>query len=339
MPEKKPGSKSRRTPGASGRRGPSPAGEGDSHAGGTQPTNEPAKTGGSKRSGRTRTGRGSRGKPGDELAGRESQEPASRLIDRRIRELEGWRGKTLARMRALIHEAAPAVKEEWKWRGTPVWSQDGILCTGETYTSVVKLTFAHGAELPDPSRLFNASLEGSTRRAIDIHEGEEVDAPAFRALVQAAVTRNQSGKKATVAPGEGTRQVKLLSGGNPQIPKEDGDAPVQAYIEALESWKRDLARRVDALVEQTVPGVEKAVKWNSPLYGVPGQGWFLGIHTFTRYIKLTFFCGTSLRPVPPGGTPRSKDSRWIDLRENEPLDEAQLSSWFQQSAKLPGWSC
>lgn len=117
-------------------------------------------------------------------------EPASRLIDRRIRDLGGWRGETLARMRALILEAEPAMIEEWKWRGTPVWSRHGIVCTGETYTKVVKATFARGASLSDPSRLFNSSLEGNTRRAIDIHEGETVDAAAFKALVKAAAAEN-----------------------------------------------------------------------------------------------------------------------------------------------------
>ena len=108
----------------------------------------------------------------------------------RIRDLGDWRGETLARMRALILEADPAMTEEWKWMGTPVWSHYGIVCTGETYKSVVKLTFARGASIPDPSRLFNSSLEGNTRRAIDIHEGEKVDAGAFKALVMAAVARN-----------------------------------------------------------------------------------------------------------------------------------------------------
>jgi hypothetical protein len=117
-------------------------------------------------------------------------EPASRLIDQRIRDLGGWRGETLAGMRALILEADPEMTEEWKWMGTPVWSHHGIVCTGETYTKVVKLTFARGARLPDPSRLFNSSLEGNTRRAIDIHEGEKVDAGAFKALVKAAVAQN-----------------------------------------------------------------------------------------------------------------------------------------------------
>ena len=115
---------------------------------------------------------------------------ASRLIDQRIRDLGGWRGETLARMRALILEADPEITEEWKWMGTPVWSHDGIVCTGEAYTKVVKLTFARGASVPDPARLFNSSLEGNTRRAIDVHEGESVDAAAFKALVRAAVARN-----------------------------------------------------------------------------------------------------------------------------------------------------
>ena len=121
---------------------------------------------------------------------------ASRLIDQRIRELGGWRGETLARMRKLIHEADPNIVEECKWvkpstpTGVPVWSHDGIVCTGETYAKVVKLTFAKGATIADPSRLFNSSLEGNTRRAIDIHEGEKVDARAFKALVRAAVAEN-----------------------------------------------------------------------------------------------------------------------------------------------------
>jgi hypothetical protein len=122
--------------------------------------------------------------------------PASRLIEQRIRDLGGWRGETLARMRALIREADPEMTEDCKWIkptnpfGVPVWSHAGIVCTGEVYTNVVKLTFARGASLPDPSRLFNSSLEGSTRRAIDIHEGEKVDAGAFKALVKAAVAQN-----------------------------------------------------------------------------------------------------------------------------------------------------
>jgi hypothetical protein len=257
---------------------------------------------------------------------------ASRLIDRRIRELGGWRGETLARMRALILDAVPGITEEWKW-DNPVWSHQGIVCTGEAYTKVVKLTFAHGAALPDPRHLFNSSLEGKTRRAIDIREGEKVDARAFKALVKAAVARNAPPAKAG-APRKGAKATVLLSGGNPQVAKADGDAPVQAYIAAMPGWKRAIGKRLDALVVRHVPGVRKAVKWNSPFYGVEGRGWFLSFHVFTRYVKVTFILGTSLRPVPPGGT--GKDARWIDIHEDD-LDEARMAKWVKQAAALPGW--
>ena len=127
-------------------------------------------------------------------SGASQGEPASELISQRIAELGDWRGETLARMRELIKEADPNVVEEWKWMGTPVWSRDGILCTGESYKKVVKLTFAKGASLADPKRLFNSSLDGNVRRAIDIHEGEEVDASAFKALIRQAIALNGSGK-------------------------------------------------------------------------------------------------------------------------------------------------
>src|SRR3979490_175646 len=123
-------------------------------------------------------------------------ESPSRLIDARIKELDDWRGEMLSHVRSLIKKADPEVVEEWKWRGVPVWSHDGLICTGETYKSVVKLTFAKGASLKDPAKLFNSSLEGNTRRAIDIHEGEKVDAGAFKALIRAAVALNPSGGKA-----------------------------------------------------------------------------------------------------------------------------------------------
>ncbi|MFS8114020.1 DUF1801 domain-containing protein [Rhizobium jaguaris] len=127
----------------------------------------------------------------------------------------------------------------------------------------------------------------------------------------------------------------LLTGGNPQIAKADGDAPVQAYIAALPGWKGDVGRRLDALIARTVPGVHKAVKWNSPLYGIEGGGWFLGIHTFTNYVKVAFFRGTSLRPVPPGES-KSKDTRYLNIREDDQLDEAQLAAWVKQASQLPG---
>lgn len=134
-----------------------------------------------------------------------------------------------------------------------------------------------------------------------------------------------------------TQPVKLLAGGNPQIAMADGDAPVQAYIAAMPGWKSDLGKRIDAIIVRTVPHVCKAVKWNSPFYGIEGQGWFLSFHVFTHYVKVTFFTGTSLHPVPPGCTPKTRDTRWIDLRESDTLDEVQLVKWVKQSAKLPGW--
>jgi hypothetical protein len=131
------------------------------------------------------------------------------------------------------------------------------------------------------------------------------------------------------------KKIVLLSGGNPQIAKADGDAPVQAYIAAIPGWKREIGKRLDALIVRAVPNVRKAVKWNSPFYGIEGQGWFVSFHVFTRYIKVTFFRGTSLRPVPPGG--KGKDARWVDVHEDD-LDEAQMTSWVKQAAALPGWN-
>ena len=128
----------------------------------------------------------------------------------------------------------------------------------------------------------------------------------------------------------------LLAGGNPQIAKAEGDGPVRAYIAAMPGWKRDVGRRLDALVVRTVPDVRKAVKWNSPFYGIDGQGWFLSFHCFTRYIKVTFFRGTSLHPSPPGES-KHEEVRWLDIHEDDRLDEAQLAAWVKQASQLPGW--
>ena len=260
---------------------------------------------------------------------------ASRNMTRRIRDLGDWRGEALARVRRLIHDADPGIVEEWKWvkpthPGTPAWSHDGIICTGESYRQVVKLTFARGASLPDPRRLFNSSLEGSTRRAIDIREGEMVDEAAFKALIRSAVAANSAARAGKAKP------VKLLAGGNPRIAKADGDAPVQAYIAAIPGWKRDIGRRLDALIVRNVPGVRKAVKWNSPFYGVEGRGWFLSFHTFTKFVKVGLFRGASLRPVPPGAS-KVKDTRYLDIHDRDELDEAQMATWVKQAAALPGW--
>ena len=127
----------------------------------------------------------------------------------------------------------------------------------------------------------------------------------------------------------------LLSGGNPQIAKAEGDAPVQAYIAAMPGWKRDVGRRLDALIARTVPGVHKAVKWNSPFYGIEGQGWFLSFHCFTKYVKVAFFRGTSLHSLPPGAS-KHKNVRYLDIYEGAEVDEAQLAGWVKQASELPG---
>jgi hypothetical protein len=137
----------------------------------------------------------------------------------------------------------------------------------------------------------------------------------------------------------GAAKPALLAGGNPQIAKADGDAPVQAYIAAMPGWKREVGRRLDALIVRTVPGVRKAVKWNSPFYGVEGQGkeqtWFLSLHCFTKYVKVAFFRGASLRPLPPGEA-KQKEVRYLDIHEDDQLDEAQLAAWVKQASLLPG---
>jgi hypothetical protein len=145
-------------------------------------------------------------------------------------------------------------------------------------------------------------------------------------------------KRRKTAPKSQSRKVAkpaLLAGGNPQIAKAEGDAPVQAYIAAMPGWKREVGRRLDALIVGTVPGVRKAVKWNSPFYGIEGQGWFLSFHCFTKYVKVAFFRGTSLRPVPPTKS-KSKDTRYLDIHEDNQLDEAQLAAWVKQASLLPG---
>src|SRR5215468_799564 len=155
--------------------------------------------------------------------------------------------------------------------------------------------------------------------------------PAARASGAATASRRKR-RAATAEP-------RLLSGGNPQIAKADGDAPVEAYIAAMPGWKREVGRRLDALIERNVPGVDKAVKWNSPFYGLAGpeeNGWFLSFHCFTNYVKVAFFRGASLRPVPPGES-KSKDTRYLDIRENDRLDEELLASWIRQASELPGW--
>jgi hypothetical protein len=322
----------------------------------------------------------------------ESSQSASAQIDAKLRELGDWRGRALTRVRAMIRQADPQVIEEVKWRGVPVWSHAGHICTGEVYKSHVKLTFPKGASLEDPSGLFNATLDGKVWRAIDIHEGEDLDEKAFKALVRAAIAHNTSrgpkskpaagktkssaaeskaagskskasaakpktaaskndtgngksrsastkAKRSTSAKGKPPSTKagpRLLSGENPQIAKGEGDAPIQAYIAAVPGWKQAVCRRFDALVTRTVPGVRKAVKWNSPFYGIEGQGWFLSFHCFTKYVKVGFFRGSALDPLPPGAS-KTKDMRYLDIHEDDELDEKLVASWVRQASKLPGW--
>ena len=160
--------------------------------------------------------------------------------------------------------------------------------------------------------------------------------PKARRTSRTSQPRKSATKSRSTSKSGNKAAVVLLSGGNPQIAKADGDAPVQAYIAAVPGWKRDLAKRLDALIVRTVPNVRKAVKWNSPMYGIEDQGWFLSFHMFTRYIKVTFFYGSSLRPMPPVAS-KHKDVRYLDIREDDEIDEAQLARWIKQAAALPGW--
>ncbi|MDE0069842.1 MAG: DUF1801 domain-containing protein [Caldilineaceae bacterium] len=145
---------------------------------------------------------------------------------------------------------------------------------------------------------------------------------------------NATNATETAGGAQASAKPKLMSGGNPQIAKADGDAPVQAYIAAMPGWKCDIGRRLDNLIERAVPGVSKCVRWNSPFYGIEGQGWFMSYRVYTRYVKVTFFKGTSLQPVPPGG--KDENMRWIDVYEDA-LDEEKMEAWVRQAAALPGW--
>ena len=207
-----------------------------------------------------------------------------------------------------------------------MWSHDGVVAVAKATKAKVRLTFAQGASLPDPGKLFNASLDADTMRTIEILEGDAIDGESLQALVREAVAYNTSQ--------DGAAPV-LLSGGNPQIPKGDGDAPVQAYIAAMPGWKSDVGRRLNALIERTVPGVRKAVRWNSPFYGVEGMGYFLNLHVFTGHVRVTFFRGAELEPLPPGKM-KDPDARHVDVHEGE-LDEAQMAAWVRQAAGIPGW--
>jgi hypothetical protein len=167
----------------------------------------------------------------------------------------------------------------------------------------------------------------SSRKSAKVAKKGAKRVAATAAKPRKTATKSQAGKVAKPA---------LLAGGNPQIAKADGDAPVQAYIAAMPGWKRDVGRRVDALIVRTVRDVRKAVKWNSPFYGIEGQGWFLSLHCFTKYVKVAFFRGTSLRPVPPGES-KHDEVRYLDIHQDDRLDESQFAAWVKQASQLPGW--
>ena len=225
--------------------------------------------------------------------------------------------------------------EEWKWRGGPVWSHAGIYAVANAHKDKVKLMFSHGAELPDPKKLFDAGLGGNKWRAIDLREGDQLDEDAFKALLREAVAYNSNQSTPKKKGPAADEKPKLLSGGNPQIAKADGDATVQAYITAMPDWKRDVGQRLDALIVRNVPGVRKAVRWNSPFYGVEGQGWFISFHCFTKHVKVTLLCGSSLRPLPPVES-KDEDTRYFHIYEDGQLDEELVGSWIRQAAALPG---
>ncbi|MEZ4248155.1 MAG: DUF1801 domain-containing protein [Polyangiales bacterium] len=291
-------------------------------------------------------------------------------------------------IRATIHRVDPEVVEEWKWKGTPVWSHDGMYVLADPFKDKVKITFFHGAQLADPKKLFNNGLDGNKWRAIDLRESDRLDPKAFEALLREAIAYNTSNsvakskgstamgrtkktadakavetpaktaaketkasktattktaaketkaaKTKAATPKAAKKEPKMLSGGNPQIAKGEGDAPVQAYLDALPGWKADAGRAIDAAIVRAVPKVKKAVKWNSPFYGVEGQGWFLSFHAFKSYLKVGFFKGAALKPPPPVES-KGDEVRYYHLNEGEALDEKRFVAWVKQAAAIPGW--
>jgi hypothetical protein len=183
--------------------------------------------------------------------------------------------------------------------------------------------------MPDDDAIERRSTPAAKRPARGVSTKRALDRPEKKPA-------GKADRSTPAGTGKAPKPAKpvLLAGGNPQIAKADGDAPVQAYIAAMPGWKSGIGRRLDALITRHVPSVRKAVKWNSPFYGVEGQGWFLSFHVFSRYVKVTFFKGTALRPAPGGGT--SEEARWIDVHEDD-FDEAQMAEWIRQAAAMPGW--
>ena len=222
---------------------------------------------------------------------------AAERIDARVAELDGWRGARLAEFRKLIHDAEPDVTEEWKWRGTPVWEYNGILLVGDGFKDKVKLTFHSGAMLRDRDKVFNAGLSGNKWRAIDSFEGDEIDKTGFQEVgcARRCLTTPSSVYRTPRAEWwTGSRccyRAAIL-----RCRRAMAMLPVQTYIAAIPRWKSDLARRLDEIIVGNVPEVRKAMRWNSPFYGVEGRGWFVSYHVFSRYVKVTFLNGGIVGP-------------------------------------------
>ena len=245
---------------------------------------------------------------------------ASALIDKRIADLGDWRGEALSRMRKLIKEADPEVVEEWKWLGTPVWSHGGIICTGESYKAIVKVTFAKGASLNDPVKLFNASLDGNTRRAIDIHEGEEVDAGAFKALIRSAVALNASGAKAR--PGRGERKMILTPA-----------ASADEYIQYLGGWQRSYAEALRLAVRECAPELDERLKWGHLVYFMNGP--VLLIRAEPNRVLFGFFRGQRLRHLEPRLKPGGKyELATLELREGTALAKTTVTGLVTEATSL-----
>src|SRR5688572_27983092 len=226
--------------------------------------------------------------------------------------------------------------------------RDGLGVRRETTRA--RAALQHGPREPRvtgrrPQARPHAVCDGLQHRSLERHGNEsapwmwrrpplEVTSPGANAMPNKTSTKSTKVAKKAAAKRVAAKP-KLLSGGNPQIAKGYGDAPVQAYIAAMPGWKRDVGRRLDAVIARTVPGVRKAVKWNSPFYGVNGEGWFLSFHCFAKYVKVAFFRGASLRPLPPDES-KQKEVRYLDVHEDEELDEAQFAAWVKQASQLPG---
>jgi len=236
------------------------------------------------------------------------------------------------RIDALAARTLPGLQRSIKWGMSYYGVGDGwCFCCGG-FDGHVKLMFMNGAAL-DPMPPVTPVAMGKSTRGVEPRRLRDLDESQIAAwMIQVAALPGAGAKKRKSSTR--TAKPRLLAGGNPQGAKADGDTPVQAYIAAIPGWKRDVARRLDGIIPEVAPGVRKAVRWNSAMYGMAGRGWFASVHVFTHYVKLTFFAGTSLAPPPAGGS--AKEARWIDIGE-QGMDEAQIRRWLRQAAKLPGW--